>query len=147
MFNTPTSDRATLLAQLASITSMQRGTLKEEFRPAAKGSKQSIPLGPYFKHQCWEDGRNLSTRVPVTQVPLLQEDLRNGQQFDLITAQLAQLNINEARARLAAQADATNPQADSTESKKNSTQRASTTSKAKPRASSPKPVRSSRKRG
>lgn len=145
MPNTLLQDRPTLLAQLANITSMQRGTLKEEFRPAAKSD--APPLGPYFKHQCWEDGRNLSKRVPVTQAPLLQEDLLNGQQFDLITAQLAELNINESRARLAAQADADHLRADSAESKKNSTKPASTTSKAKPRASSPKPARSSHTRG
>ena len=126
---------------------MQRGTLKEEFRPAAKGGPDAAPLGPYFKHQCWEDGRNVSKRVPISQAPLLQQDLLNAQQFDLITAQLAQLNIAESRARLAVEADASNPPSDFAESKKNFTQRASSKNIAKPRASSRKSARSSRKRG
>ena len=73
------SYRNELLAQLAAITSMERGTLSEEYRevPAADGSG-TLRWGPYFKHQCWEQGKNRSTRVPTSCVDGLREDLENG---------------------------------------------------------------------
>ena len=63
----PESYRNELLAQLAAITSMERGALSEEYRevPAADG-RGTLRLGPYFKHQCWEEGRNRSARVPAS---------------------------------------------------------------------------------
>ena len=60
--------RQSLVEQIAAITTMQPGTLAEEYRehPDADG-KGVVRRGPYFKYQCWHDGRNLSRRVPVTQ--------------------------------------------------------------------------------
>jgi hypothetical protein len=45
---------------------MQSGSLAEEWRerPGPPG-EPPVRLGPYFKHQAWHDGRNVSRRVPA----------------------------------------------------------------------------------
>lgn len=153
--NTPTkipststlvADRTGLLTQLAAITTMQRGTLGEEHRerPSPEG-KGLVRRGPYFKHQCWEGGRNLSRRVPADEVPLLREDLANAQRFDTLTEQLAELNIAQTRALRTAQHD--DAQHDELAAvKKNSRPNALPKGMAKPKASSPKRARASPKR-
>lgn len=149
--NTPSTsplatDRTGLLAQLASITTMQRGTLGEEHRerPAPEG-KGMVRRGPYFKHQCWEGGRNRSRRVPADEVPLLREDLANAQRFDALTEQLAELNITHTRVLRTAQQDETKLDGLAA-GKKNSRPNALPKGMAKPKASSPKRARASPKR-
>jgi hypothetical protein len=139
-------DRQTLLRDLEAITTMQRGTLAEEYRdvPAPEG-KGTVRLGPYFKHQCWEGGRNLSRRVPAHEVPLLREDLANAQRFDQLTSQLAQTTIEHTRRLRASESAAL--QEHKIESKKNFKRRARTSSLKKPSASSPKRGRGSRAKG
>jgi hypothetical protein len=137
--------REALLAQLARITTLERGTLAEEYRerPAPK-SGGTVRLGPYFKHQCWEQGRNSSRRVPNAEVERLREDLQNGQRFDQITSELATLAIAEGRAQRAAFNATQAPE--EKESKKNSTKRRSRKDTAKPKPSSRKSRRASRSR-
>jgi hypothetical protein len=142
----PATDRTDLLTQLASITTMQRGTLGEEHRerPSPEG-KGMVRKGPYFKHQCWEGGRNQSRRVPASEVPVLREDLANAQRFDALTEQLAVLNITATRAlRTAQQDDAKHDELAA--GKKNSKPNALPKGMAKPKASSPKRARASPKK-
>jgi mannitol-1-phosphate/altronate dehydrogenase len=99
----PDAIRKALLSELASITTMARGTLAEEFRekPAGDGSC-TVRLGPYFKHQVWEEGRNRSTRVPAVCVDQLREQMQNAKRFDALTQQLAALATEEGAAQRAA---------------------------------------------
>jgi hypothetical protein len=55
-----------ILARIASITTMQPGTLAEEFLPGAFG-KDGKPsrLGPYYKLQVWRDGADRTRRVSI----------------------------------------------------------------------------------
>jgi hypothetical protein len=86
--------RQALLDQIAAITTMQPGTLAEEYREHPDPSGQGlIRRGPYFKHQLWQDGRNLSRRVPADEAATLKLDIDNAKRFHQLTAQLAQLNI------------------------------------------------------
>lgn len=98
----PTTNRQAALGKLADITAIERGTLTEEYRerPAPDG-KGTVRHGPYFKHQCWENGKNRSVRVPSGQVAQVREHLENGHRFDELTAHLAQLAIEESRTRRA----------------------------------------------
>jgi mannitol-1-phosphate/altronate dehydrogenase len=139
-------DRQALLRELEAISTMQRGTLAEEYRevPATEG-KGTARLGPYFKHQCWEAGRNLSRRVPAHEVPALREDLANAQRFDRLTEQLAQATIEQTRQLRASQSEAL--QAHHIESKKNSRKLAQNKSSKKPSASLPQRGRASRAKG
>jgi hypothetical protein len=140
--------RQLLIDQLSAITTMQRGTLAEEFRehPSPDG-KGTVRLGPYFKHQCWEDGRNLSRRIPADQLPALREDLANGRHFDQIAEQLARLNIEHTRALRTAEASVTSPDSEKSAAKKNSRRSVSPSSTRKPKPSSRKPAPVSAKRG
>ena len=119
---------------------MERGTLAEEYRerPASEGGG-TVRLGPYFKHQCWENGRNMSRRVPAAEVDHLREDLQNAQRFDQIISKLASIAIDEGRTRRAALREATGAQpTKEQESKKNSSRRRWTNVTAKPKPSSRK---------
>ena len=128
--------RQSLVDQIAAISTMQPGTLADEWRerPNPEGIGV-LRLGPYYKHQVWKDGRNVSRRVPADEAVLLREDIDNAKRFEELTEELASLNINHTLALRATPS----PDADSGESKKNSTRKRST-------SDTPKPKRSSRKR-
>ena len=112
--------RQAALNKLADITAIERGTLTEEYRerPTPDG-KGTVRRGPYFKHQCWENGQNHSTRIPSGQVARVREHIENGHRFDELTATLEQLAIEEGRSQRAALSDM--PVSADIESKKNST--------------------------
>jgi len=115
---------------------MQPGTLAEEWRerpgPAGTGLSRR---GPYFKHQVWKDGRNVSRRVPAGEAALLGEDIDNARRFERLTGELARLDIEHTLALRA-----TPPRyGDSGGSKKNSTPKRS-------KRDTPKRKPSSRKR-
>lgn len=131
--------RQSLMDQIAAIHTMLPGTLAEEYRPSpASSGKNAKKLGPYFKHQCWRDGRNVSRRVPTHEATQLREDIDNAIRFNQLTAQLAQLNIERTLALRAAE---TSSASAAPEAKKNSTRQPATKSSTKPKPSSPKPKR------
>jgi hypothetical protein len=144
-----TRQREVLLAQLASITTLERGSLAEEYRerPAREGGG-TIALGPYYKHQCWEAGRNCSRRVASAEVEQLRQDLKNGRRFDEATAQLAEMAIAQGRAQRAALGASPPPRsaavAAAPESKKNSGKRRTRNATARAKPSSRKSRRGSR---
>ncbi len=65
--------RRQILDQMAQIECMEKGRLSEEYREKHKDGER-VRLGPYYKHQCWENGHNASRRIPAAEV----ERLRNG---------------------------------------------------------------------
>ena len=132
------SERSSLLEQIAAITTMQEGSLAEEWRerPSADG-QSTIRLGPYYKHQVWKDGRNRTRRVPAQEAAQLRQDIDNAKRFEQLTDQLAHLNIQHTLALRADQARDSEIQ----ESKKNSKPRQVTRDLPKQRRSSPKPKR------
>ena len=139
------SQREAIFAELASLHWIERGSLTEEYRerPAPDG-KGISRKGPYFKHQCWENGRNRSRRVPIEEVPLLRDDLEKGRRFDQLVDNLASLAITEGRERRAAKQAGQKPESDA---KKNSAKRASAKDTAKPKPSSRRSPRASPKKG
>jgi hypothetical protein len=132
--------RHALLDQIAAITTMQPGTLAEEYREHPDPSGQGVVRrGPYFKYQLWQDGHNLSRRVPAEEAATLKLDLDNAKRFHQLTAQLAQLNIEHTLALRGTEAAAAHAIAEKKTSKPN----ASPKNTAKRNTSSPKPARSS----
>ena len=111
------SHRKSLLDQIAAITTMQSGTLAEEWRerpdPDAAGTRR---IGPYYKHQVWRDGRNISRRVPAAEAAQLREDIDNAKLYEELTGELARINI-ECTLQLRSANDGSG---ESAESKKNS---------------------------
>jgi len=130
--------RQSLLDQIAAITTMQPGTLAEEWRehPDPKGGG-TVRLGPYFKHQVWKDGRNASRRVPTDEAAQLREDIDNAKRFEQLTDDLARLNIEHTLFLRTAQTDTP----DSAEGKKNSTRKQPAKGSPRPKPSSRRPKR------
>lgn len=130
----------TLLDQIAAISTMERGKLTEEFRtrPAADGTG-TICLGPYFKLQAWERGRNSSRRVPAEEVPALREDLANFERFNELTGALAEEIIS--RTRGMRRPGAASRETPAITAKKNSTKKPARKGMARPKRSSKKPGR------
>lgn len=131
--------RVQIIGRIASIITMQPGTLTEEYRQGAIG-KDGKPsrLGPYYKLQVWRDGANRTSRVPADQADQLREDIDNYHTFGQLCRQLAELNIEHTLALRAVQSSAADPG----ESKKNSTRKQAKKNSPKPKPSSRKPKRS-----
>lgn len=127
----PACARAALLEQMAQLTSMERGTLSEEYRERPDGAGGTVRLGPYFKCQVWEAGVNRSRRVPAEEVPALREDLENHRRFTALAGAFVESAVQETRSRRGRIAAGADPEA-----KKNFRRTARTKASAKPKPSS-----------
>ena len=135
--------RQALLDQIAAITTMLPGTLAEEYRqhPSPDG-RDIVRLGPYFKHQIWQNGRNVSRRVPAAEAATLKLDTDQAKRFHQLTDQLAQLNIQNTIALRATEAAEPGPIAEKKTSKLNTSPK----NTAKQNSTSPKRAKSSPKK-
>ena len=78
-----------ILQALAQIQRLDRGTL----HVIRQG-----PEGPYYNHQCYEDGRNVSRYVPSQQVADLQAALEGYRRFQELVEQYVELLVAKTRA-------------------------------------------------
>jgi hypothetical protein len=78
-----------LLQAIAQIEHMERGTVSVI---------RQGPAGPYYNHQCYEQGKNVSRYVPGDQVADLKAALAGHQQFQQLTDQYVQLVVERTRA-------------------------------------------------
>jgi len=85
--------RAELLRQMAALDTMELGSLKAEYRQNPSGQ----PVGPYFKHQVWEDGTNASRRVPPDEAPGLEAAIANRQRFEALANEFIELTVRLTR--------------------------------------------------
>lgn len=79
-----------LLQELAQIQRLERGTVSVI---------RQGPSGPYYNHQCYENGRNVSRYVPAEQVPELQAALADHQRFQQLVQQYVELLVERTRAQ------------------------------------------------
>lgn len=86
-------DPTQLLKRILRIKRMERGKLSV----MRKG-----PKGPYYKLQCWENGRNFSRYVHRDQVPAVKKALEGYRLFRQLTDHYAQSIIDRTRAELEA---------------------------------------------
>ena len=82
-----------LLQQAAQIAHLERGSLS---------IIRQGPDGPYFNHQCRQDGKNVSRYVPRDQVPAVQAALDGYQQFQQCIAAYVDQKVAQTRALIAA---------------------------------------------
>jgi hypothetical protein len=131
-----TPDIQAILGEMATLTSMERGSLNEEYRSGSRADGgDPVRLGPYYKHQAWEGGRNVSRRVPPEQVPALKDDLANYERFTELATAFAEKAIaltRQRRGRITGQED-------SSAAKKNSAKKRGANAIRKPKPSSRKP--------
>jgi hypothetical protein len=101
--------RQVIFQQMAQINQMEYGSLKAEYRP---GADPGHPLGPYFKYQVWQEGKNHSERVAGPRAEHLRKALDGRQQFEQLAQECIKLTVEHTRQSQAA-----------TEVKKNSKRR------------------------
>ena len=88
--------RKQILKQMAQIDCMEKGRLTEEYRETYREGEK-VRLGPYFKHQRWEDGRNISRRVPVGEAQHLRQAVEGYHQFEALADEYVQITIERTR--------------------------------------------------
>lgn len=85
--------RKQILQQMARIEKMEKGRLNEEYRERLSRDGVVVRLGPYYKHQCWEDGRNVSRRVPAPEVDRLRKAVDGYHEFEALAKEYAEVTI------------------------------------------------------
>ena len=78
-----------VLHDIAQIQHMERGTLNVI---------RQGPQGPYYNHQCYEEGRNVSRYVPSELVREVREAIQGYHRFQELAQQYAQLVVEKTRA-------------------------------------------------
>ena len=78
-----------ILQDIAHIQRLDRGTLNVI---------RQGPAGPYYNHQCYENGRNVSRYVPGQQVAELKEAIEAYRRFQQLVEQYVQLMVEMTRA-------------------------------------------------
>jgi hypothetical protein len=83
--------RQQILQQMEQIQTMELGSLQEETRPSKTNPGQSA--GPYFKHQVWDKGKNLTRRVPPEKAEALAQAIEGRKQFEQLAGQFIQTTV------------------------------------------------------
>ena len=83
------SKRTRILQQMAALDNMESGSLKAEYRNSPSGER----CGPYFKHQVWQDGANVSRRVTPEEAPALEAAIVNRQQFETLASEFIEVPV------------------------------------------------------
>ena len=81
--------REQILQEMNALTRMERGKLCCQSRgPGA---------APFYKVQCWQQGRNHTRYVPADEVPALQEALAGHQRFQQLAEEFVALTVGQTR--------------------------------------------------
>ena len=89
----PKSTPQSVLRDIAQIQHMERGTLNV---------LRQGPQGPYYNHQCYEQGRNVSRYVPAEQVSEVKEAIQGHHRFQELAQEYVQLMVEKTRVERAA---------------------------------------------
>ena len=72
---------AQILKQMAQIDSMAKGSMNTEYRESKRRDGEKVQLGPYYKHQRWENGRNVTRRVPAEEAEQVKKAVDGYHRF------------------------------------------------------------------
>ena len=87
--------RQAVLQEMNAITRMERGKLCTQSRgPGA---------APFYKLQCWRNGKNCTRYVPQAEVPALQEALAGHQRFQELAEEFVDLTVARTQAQAVAE--------------------------------------------
>ena len=93
-----------ILQDIAQIQRLDRGTLSVI---------RQGPEGPYYNHQCYEDGRNVSRYVPGEQLADLKDALAGYQRFRQLVDRYVELMVEKTRSERQAGSKKKNPRRNS----------------------------------
>lgn len=94
--------RQQILVEMAQIDTMEKGRLTEEYRDSYKDGKP-VKLGPYYKYQRWENGKNVSRRIPAVQAEAMRQAVDGYHRFKALAEEYAELTMQTTRAAAADQ--------------------------------------------
>ncbi len=94
--------RQQLLQQMERIQRMEHGSLQAEKRPSVRHPDQG--RGPYYKHQVWEQGQNLTRRVPAQEAEALAQAIAGRKEFERLAEAFIDVTVLLTRAGAAADA-------------------------------------------
>lgn len=84
--------RDIILDQMTQLRRIRRGTITTS-RPVRKLKDGTThQAGPYFKHQCWKEGRNQTVYLSAEEYARLQPDVENYHTLLTLTEELAEIN-------------------------------------------------------
>jgi hypothetical protein len=86
----PEQRRQEILKEINTITRMERGKLCVQSRGPA------VP--PFYKLQCWHQGRNQTRYVPAQEVSSVKEALAGHERFQQLAEEFVDLTIAQTRA-------------------------------------------------
>ena len=86
-------DPKILLQEAAQIPHLERGKLS---------IIREGPTGPFFNHQCRQDGKNVSRYIPRDQAPSVQEAIDGYARFQTRIGQYVDQIVDQTRAEIAA---------------------------------------------
>jgi uncharacterized protein DUF6788 len=81
--------RQEILQQMNAITRMERGKLSVQ-HPAQAAT-------PFYKLQCWHNGKNQTRYIPAAEVPDLQQALAGHERFQLLAKEFVELTVASTR--------------------------------------------------
>lgn len=84
--------RKELLDQMEGIDRMHEGRLSEEYRERVVDGR-TLQNGPYYKHQQWKDGKNVSRRVKADEAERLREGIEGMDQFKRLCEDYARTTV------------------------------------------------------
>lgn len=84
--------REELLKEMGKITCMHPGRLSQEYRESQAGGKKLL-LGPYYKHQQWCEGKNVSRRVKPEEAEALRRGIEGMDCFKKLSAEYIEATV------------------------------------------------------
>jgi hypothetical protein len=84
--------RQDILRQMSNIEKMQLGRLTEEFRKREVEGRIQV-TGPYYKHQQWRDGKNVTTRVKPDKAEALRKGVEGLDHFKRLSAEFVEATV------------------------------------------------------
>src|SRR5688572_23872785 len=87
------TDPLSLLQEAAQIAHLERGKIS---------ILREGPNGPFYNHQCRENGKNVSRYVPRDQVAAVQEAIDGYARFESLIQEYVDLKVDQTRAAITA---------------------------------------------
>jgi len=91
--------RRQILQQMEQIQCMEHGSLQTETRPSLRHPGQD--RGPYFKHQIWEEGKNVTRRIAPEQAEALAQAIEGRRDFEKLAEEFVAATVDLTRSATA----------------------------------------------